>query len=63
MLSRIWTKTQTQTTIKQLRKSGYIVSKLNSGYECMLDDKIIFKAMNGQNGYLVRYEESLFNLK
>ena len=60
MISRIWTKAQTQSTIKVLRNAGLIVEKLNSGYESKVNDKLVFKAMIGTNGYLVRYDENLF---
>ena len=60
MIVRIWTKAQTQTTIKALRTAGYIVEKLNAGYECKLDNEVIFKAMIGTNGYLIRYKDGLF---
>jgi hypothetical protein len=58
--SRVWTKPQTQNTIKVLRESGLNVVKLNSGYECKVNDQLIFKAMQGHNGYLVRYVNDLF---
>ena len=60
MLSRIWTKTQTQTTIKALRVAGYNVVKIDSGYSLTINNEILFKAMLGSNGYLVRYNENLF---
>lgn len=61
MTSRIWTKTQTQSTIKALRGAGYTVAKLGAGYECIANNELIFKAMIGSNGYLVRYKADLFN--
>jgi len=60
MISRIWTKKQTQDTIKTLRNANLTVEKINSGYECKVNDKLVFKAMIGSNGYLVRYDENLF---
>ena len=60
MISRIWTKKQTQATIKDLRKLGLPVLKVSSGYEAKVGDTLLFKAMVGTNGYLVRYHEQLF---
>jgi len=61
MISRIWTKKQTQATIKDLRQAGLPVTKLSSGYEAKVGTEIVFKAMIGTNGYLVRHHEELFN--
>lgn len=60
MISRIWTKRQTQAAIKALRDASLTVDKLNGGYECVHGGKTVFKAMIGHNGYLVRYEPELF---
>ena len=60
MTSRIWTKAQTQSTIKAMRDAGYTVNKINSGYECIINGETILKAMIGNNGYLVRYANDLF---
>lgn len=67
MISRIFSKPQTQAVIKDLRKAGYTVTKDNSGmYECKLDDippfgggELLFAAMPGHRGYLVRYDARL----
>ena len=61
MISRIWTKQQTQATIKALRAEGYDVDKMPSGYSVVVGDTTIFKAMIGTRGYLVRYDENLFS--
>lgn len=61
MTTRIWTKKQTQQTIRDLRTAGYDVQKKRDGYICNLGDLFIFQAMNGTNGYLVRYHEGLFS--
>ena len=58
--STVWTKSVTQQTIKQLRQAGLTVTKKDSGYECIVGDTMVFKAMNGTRGYLVRYDENLF---
>ena len=63
MVSRIWSKKFTQETIKGMRDVGYVVDKVNSGYVSKIDDKVIFKAMIGSNGYLVRYDAELFTPK
>ena len=55
MLTRLWTKKQTQSAIKALRDAGLTVIKLDAGYECMMNEKLLFKAMVGTNGYLIRY--------
>jgi len=36
------------------------VTKLSSGYECHVGDQLVFKAMIGTQGYLVRYDEQMF---
>jgi hypothetical protein len=61
MTTRIWTKQQTQQTIKALRNAGYEVTKRNGTYETILDDVSIFRAMVGTNSYLVTYNDRLFN--
>lgn len=58
--TKIWTKAQTQATIKALRGAGYEVKKLDSGYSMILDNVELFKAMIGTRGYLVRYDSNLF---
>ena len=61
MISRVWSKKQTQQTIKDLRTNGYDVEKLSNGYEVKLDGNLIFKAMIGNNSYLIRYDANLFS--
>lgn len=61
MTSKIWNKPQTQQIIKALRDSGVNVLKINSGYEAKdKNGNVIFKAMQGYNGYLVRHVDNLF---
>lgn len=61
MVSRVWPKKQTQQAIKALRQAGMSVKKIDSGYELKTKDgTILFKAMIGSRGYLVRYAEQLF---
>ena len=59
MQTNVWNKKYTQTVIKALRQSGYEVVKSNSGYTCERGSTLIFKAMKGVNGYLVRYNENV----
>jgi len=66
MTSQLWTKKATQGTLKELRHAGFIVNKVNSGYEAFDTDfdgnqeELVLKAMMGLGGYLVRYEPRLF---
>ena len=61
MVSRVWTKKQTQQTIKTLRDAGITVNKIDGGYKAEAPDgTLVFKAMVGYQGYLVRYAKELF---
>lgn len=62
MTSRVWTKKQTQATIKDFRNNGYTVVRRSEGwYQCHVDGVLVFNALIGSNGtYLVRYETELF---
>ena len=62
MTSRIWTKKQTQATIKDFRANGYEVNKVSEGfYECKEDGMLLFSALVGSGStYMVRYESELF---
>jgi hypothetical protein len=54
-VTRIWTKPQTQQTLKELRAVGLTVNKLPNGYEVVNDNNVLFlSAMNGNNTYLIR---------
>lgn len=62
-IARVWDKKYTQDVLKKLRESGYIVTKLEGGYEATMSDgnkELVFKAMNGHRGYLVRFHPNLF---
>lgn len=60
MTTKLFSKPQTQQVIKNLRRSGYIVEKTPSGiYECKLFNELLFAAMPGTRGYLVRYDPQL----
>lgn len=62
MKSAIWSKIQTQNTIKTLRAAGYVVDKINAGYQATHDGQLVFKAMAGHRNYLVRYDQRLFEV-
>lgn len=68
MTTRIWTKKETQSTIKKLREAGYIVSKTSLGYQIIddsgdvwvhQDGKKLFIAMPNNRNYLVTYHKDL----
>lgn len=65
MAARIWSKPATQGFIKRLRDAGYqVYGNTSTGYESFdLDGKLIFKAIPGSRGYLVRYDEKVFPSK
>jgi hypothetical protein len=49
--------------LKALRQAQiFSVEKVSMGYEVKhtKSDKLVFKAMNGNNSYLVRHAENLF---
>lgn len=60
MVSKVWNKPQTQQIIKMLRDAGVNVEKIENGYQAYAGEHLIFKAMVGTRGYLVRYAEKLF---
>lgn len=60
MIVRTWSKVHTQQAIKVLRTEGYLVFKSEFGYECVLNGELLFQAMVGNSGYLVRYNENLY---
>ena len=66
MTSKVWTKTQTQQTIKVLRDNGLPVKKITGGYLLEMTNKqsgkkdLLFRAMTNKNSYLVRYNKNLF---
>ena len=69
MSVHMWTKKETQQTIKELRKLGYIIEKPNGIYKIMnkkgepwmIDGKPLFSAMVGMRGYLVKFHEKLMS--
>jgi hypothetical protein len=60
MTTRMWTKRETQAVLKELR-TMYTVHKLPSGYS-VTDDQgsEVLRAMTGYRGYLIRYDDGLF---
>ena len=60
MQSSVINKKTVQQMIKALRSAGLTVTRLDAGYECKQGDTLLFKAMNGHNGYLVRMQSDLF---
>ena len=66
---KMWTKKETQSTIKALRAAGYNIQKSNDIYKIiddngdtwMKEDKPLFSAMIGMGGYLVKYHEDLIS--
>tara|TARA_R110000787_G_scaffold185273_1_gene297065 strand:- start:395 stop:604 length:210 start_codon:yes stop_codon:yes gene_type:complete len=65
--SRILPKSTVQQMIKGLRSSGLKVKKIEGGYICkaispdQAEPITVFKAMNGNNNYLVRMIDNLFD--
>ena len=68
MSVHMWTKKETQQTIKELRKAGYIIEKPNGIYKIIDEDgepwvdiegKPLFSAMLGMRGYLVNFNAKL----
>lgn len=63
MIARVVSKRNTQSMIGALRAAGLTVSKIASGYECFggsTGELLLFRAMIGNNGYLIRMREDLF---
>jgi hypothetical protein len=60
MITRLIDKPNVQAMISALRGAGLTVDKLDAGYECKQGDTLLFKAMNGSQGYLVRMQHDLF---
>lgn len=64
--TKILPKSTVQAMIKGLRSSGLKVKKIDGGYICKAvspeqkEPITVFKAMNGNNNYLVRMIDNLF---
>lgn len=61
MTTKLWTKKETQSVLKTLRREGYQVEKISYGYKVYDGgNDIVLEAMTGHRGYLIRYEEGFF---
>ena len=59
--SHVWSKPQFQSIKRDMVRGGFPFTKLDAGYECrMPNGKLLLKAMNGRNTYLVRHVTNLF---
>ena len=71
MTVRLWTKRDTQKTIRDLRRAKYVVERSSlGGYSILGDDgrlwimpdgSPLFQALLGESGYLVRFAPELFS--
>ena len=62
MIARMIPKQDVQQMIKALRAAGLDVDKQNGIYVCEHPQNgLLFKAMPGNNGYLVRMRSDLFD--
>ena len=65
-ITKVLPKREVQNMIKAIRSSGLKVKKIDGGYICKAvnpDQKepiTVFKAMHGNNSYLVRMVDNLF---
>lgn len=59
--SRIIQKKNLQAILRELKKNGAIVEKLNSGYTVTFNNQLILKAMVGHSAYLVRFIDGLLD--
>ena len=63
MKTIVLSKPETQRLIKNIRSTGLKVEKIPNGYKCQAKLKstgeydLLFQAMTGRNGYLIRYQE------
>lgn len=64
MVARVWTSAQIKETAKGLQAAGYTVVKRTDSYVATIGDgneTVVLKALRMQGtGYLVRYDERLF---
>ena len=60
---QLFSKSQLQRVLRDLRKEGYHVVKLDYGYSVYMSalpgDTRVLKAMVGTRGYLVKYDPEL----
>lgn len=59
--SRLWPKRAFQDMLTDVRRQGLTVTKLDGGYEMTNNNGVLLlRAMQGNNGYLVRAIADLF---
>lgn len=60
--NRVWPKKETQNCIKQIRAQGIPVRKVEEGFYrvALKDGTVLWQAMRGNHGYLVRYVDNFF---
>ena len=67
MIARIWTKKQTQKTLRELRKKGFFIDNNDHGlyksYNNEDREVLIFSALRMRNGYVCRVNEDYFDTK
>ena len=68
MVARIWTKKETQQTLKELRHNGYKVEKIHTGFYKAWDvegyiipNELVFSALLMRNGYICRLNPDYFD--
>ena len=71
MTVRLWTKRDTQKTIRDLRRARYVVERSSIGGYSIRGDNgrlwimpggaPLFQALPGESGYLVRFAPELFS--
>jgi len=62
MQVRIWGKRETQTFVTRLRRSGYNVERVLTGYTCFHehengDNDCVFSTLEGRKNYIVRLND------
>ena len=64
---RMWTKKQTQKTLRELRKEGFFIDNNDHGlyksYNNEGKEILIFSALRMRNGYICRLNENYFDTK
>lgn len=62
-MTQLFSKSQTQRVLRDLRREGYTVKKEGGIYNVYISnlpgDRRVFTAMPGTRGYLVRYDPAL----
>lgn len=62
--SKVFPKKQFQKILTQFRQGGFAVEKVEGGYTVHAIGKqskiLVLKAMSGVNGYLARFDETIF---